>query len=128
MWHIHPTRGEFVLLAQYLSPPEASIVAGRLETDGIAVMLLDEHVIWNNYLQAQAMGGVKLLVRQQDLETARRILDDIRLGVYSPEGETGEVRNTGKRCHKWARRLLSLIMIIFLFILPLIALVRQITE
>lgn len=128
MWNIHPSRGEFILLAQYLSPLEASIVAGRLEAEGIAVMLLDEHVVWNNQLQSQAVGGVKLLVKQPDREAARRVLDNIRRGEYCQQGERdpdGEGHAAG---HKRVRVLLNVVIIIVLFILPAIAILRQLTE
>ncbi|HAT1682453.1 TPA: DUF2007 domain-containing protein [Klebsiella oxytoca] len=125
MWNIQPARGEFILLAQSLSPPEASIVAGRLEAEGIAVMLLDEHVVWNNPLQAQAVGGVKLLVKQPDRAAARRVPDNIRRGEYCRQGEhdpDGEGHAAG---HKRGRVLLNVVIIIILFIFPAIAILRQ---
>ncbi|EHX7008904.1 TPA: putative signal transducing protein [Salmonella enterica] len=120
MWNIHPQRGEFILLEQYLSPVQASIVAGRLETEGIAVMLLDEHVVWNNQLQAQAVGGVKLLVKQQDLEAAHSVLNDIREGAYCPEKEHEYARgnNVSKNSRVWT--VLSTVLII-LFLLSSVA-------
>ncbi|EDO3332255.1 hypothetical protein LA535_004834 [Salmonella enterica] len=50
MWNINSERGEFILLEQYISPVEADIVAGRLQAEGIPVMLLDKHMVWNNLL------------------------------------------------------------------------------
>lgn len=62
MWNIHPTRGQYRLLAQYLSPLDASIEVGFLQSEGIDAILLDENIVWNNQVYAQATGGVKLLV------------------------------------------------------------------
>ncbi|HDP0319025.1 TPA: hypothetical protein P5S08_004228 [Salmonella enterica subsp. enterica serovar Concord] len=128
MWNIYPTRGEFILLAQYLSLLEASIVAGRLETEGISVLLRDEHVVWNNQLQSQAVGGVKLLVNYQEKEIARRVLDNIGRGEYCPAEAWDAVRNRHAVGHRWVGWLLSALMVIFLFILPVITLLRQIAE
>lgn len=130
MWNINPERGEFTLLEQFLSPPEARIVAGRLVSEGIEVMLLDEHMVWNNLLQSQAVGGVKLLVKQHDLEAARRVMEDIRRGYWCPE-QVGQNKTVGENhvaCQQWAKWLLTAVMIIFLVILPAIALFRGISE
>ncbi|ENE8569033.1 DUF2007 domain-containing protein [Salmonella enterica] len=84
MWDIHPERGGFMLLEQFFSPSEARVVVSRLVSEGIEVMLLDEQMVWNNLLQSQAVGGVKLLVKQHDLETALRVMEDIRQGYWCP--------------------------------------------
>ncbi|ENT3641659.1 DUF2007 domain-containing protein [Salmonella enterica] len=130
MWNIHPERGEFRLLEQFLSPLDARIVAGRLVSEGIEVMLLDEHMVWNNLLQSQAVGGVKLLVKQHDLDAALRVMEDIRSGHWCPDkvNQDEAVRESCAACLRWAKWLLSAVMIIFLFILPVIALFRRVFE
>ncbi|WP_413492070.1 hypothetical protein [Morganella psychrotolerans] len=92
MWNIHPTREEFELLSQYLSPLEARIEAGLLESEGIKVMLLDENIVWNNQMYAQAVGGVKLLVSHDDAEKAQSVLDELHRGAYGidDDGEPAE--------------------------------------
>lgn len=89
MWNIHPTRSRYALLAQYLSPLDARIEAGLLESEGIEVMLLDENIVWNNQMYAQAVGGVKLLVNQDELTRAQEILADYHHGDFgiNEEGE-----------------------------------------
>ncbi|HCR3336899.1 TPA: DUF2007 domain-containing protein [Morganella morganii] len=89
MWNIHPTRSRYALLAQYLSPLDARIEAGLLESEGIEVMLLDENIVWNNQMYAQAVGGVKLLVNQDELTRAQEILADYHHGDFgiNDEGE-----------------------------------------
>ncbi|WP_025122004.1 MULTISPECIES: hypothetical protein [unclassified Serratia (in: enterobacteria)] len=82
MWNIHPTRSSYVLLAQYLSPLDAHIEAGLLRSEGIDVMLLDENMIWNNQMSAQAVGGVKLLVKQSDKEIATQVIANFHQGDY----------------------------------------------
>lgn len=92
MWNIHPTREKFELLSQYLSPLEARIEAGLLESEGIKVMLLDENIVWNNQMYAQAVGGVKLLVSHDDAPKAQAVLDELHRGTYSidDDGEPAE--------------------------------------
>ncbi|WP_249025150.1 DUF2007 domain-containing protein [Citrobacter braakii] len=126
MWNIHPERGEFILLEQYLSPVEASIVAGRLESEGIAVMLLDEHVVWNNPLQAQAVGGVKLLVKQQDLDAARSVLNDIRQGAYCPETESKSARENNAPYNRRVWTVLSIVLMILFLLSSVMALLQTI--
>ncbi|HAT1681627.1 TPA: DUF2007 domain-containing protein [Klebsiella oxytoca] len=125
MWNIYPQRGEFVLLTQYLSPVEAGIVAGRLEAEGIAVMRLDEHITWNNQMQAQAVGGVKLLVRQRDLAAARAVLGNIRRGAYCPEEVSGPAGKDRPVSPSWGWTLLCVVIIVFDFILPVLGLLRR---
>lgn len=83
MWNIHPTRGQYKLLAQYLSPLEATIEAGFLQSEGIDTLLLDENIIWNNQVYAQAMGGVKLLVNETDFTKAQTMLNELHQGKYT---------------------------------------------
>ncbi|EBS5765038.1 DUF2007 domain-containing protein [Salmonella enterica subsp. enterica serovar Enteritidis] len=126
MWNIHPERGVFILLEQYLSPVEASIVAGRLESEGIAVMLLDEHVVWNNPLQAQAVGGVKLLVKQQDLDAARSVLNDIRQGAYCPETESESAWENNAPYNRRVWTVLSIVLMILFLLSSVMALLQTI--
>ncbi|MBG3131215.1 hypothetical protein I4674_15650 [Proteus mirabilis] len=83
MWNIHPTRGQYKLLAQYLSPLDASIEAGFLQSEGIDAILLDENIVWNNQVYAQATGGVKLLVNYKEFEQAQAMLKELYQGKYT---------------------------------------------
>lgn len=83
MWNIHPTRGQYKLLAQYLSPLDTSIEAGLLQSEGIDAILLDENIVWNNQVYAQAIGGVKLLVNNKEFEQAQTILNELYQGKYT---------------------------------------------
>ncbi|HED3889012.1 TPA: DUF2007 domain-containing protein [Morganella morganii] len=94
MWNIHPTRSRYALVAQYLSPLDARIEAGLLESEGIEVMLLDENIVWNNQMYAQAVGGVKLLVNQDELTRAQEVLADYHHGDFGID-EDGEPVEAG---------------------------------
>ena len=82
MWNIRPTRSSYVLLAQYLSPLDAHIEAGLLRSEGIDSMLLDEYMVWNNQMNALAVGGVKLLVKQVDKEISVQVIAKFHHGDY----------------------------------------------
>lgn len=64
----------WVILITFTYPQEAYIVRGRLESEGIEVMLKDELTtqVYNFY--SNAIGGVKLFVSDADYEAAYKIL------------------------------------------------------
>lgn len=82
MWNIRPIRSSFVLLTQYLSPVDAYIEAGLLNSEGIDTLLLDENIVWNNQMKSLAVGGVKLLVKRVDLEMSAQIIAKFHNGYY----------------------------------------------
>lgn len=66
----------FVLLATYENYVDAHIVQGRLEEEGIRCWLKDEHTLTINPLWNNAMGYIKLMVPEEQLERARDILSE----------------------------------------------------
>ncbi|PHM63749.1 hypothetical protein Xish_03020 [Xenorhabdus ishibashii] len=65
------------LLVNFLSPIDAHIVLGRMLSEDIYAVVIDEDIVWNNYMYSQAFGGVKLLVYHADIERAKAILTEI---------------------------------------------------
>ncbi|BET97232.1 hypothetical protein [Xenorhabdus taiwanensis] len=65
------------LLTNFLSPIDAHIVLGRMLSEDIYAVVIDEDIVWNNYMYSQAFGGVKLLVHYADIERAKVILAEI---------------------------------------------------
>ncbi len=53
----------------------AHLARGRLESEGIESFIVDEHQVTNNPLTAIAVGGIKLVVAEDDLHAARELLD-----------------------------------------------------
>ena len=51
-----------VTVGSYTDPIQAHIAGGRLESEGIPVVIADEHLIWGNWMLSNALGGVKLQV------------------------------------------------------------------
>ncbi len=75
------------LLANFLSPIDAHIILGRMLSEGICAVVIDEDIVWNNYMCSQAFGGVKLLVHHCDIERAKEILFKIEDNQYLLDGK-----------------------------------------
>lgn len=66
-----------VTVASYPSPIEAHLARARLEAEGLAPVLVDEHLVALHGLAALALGGVKLQVPAADAPMARRALAEV---------------------------------------------------
>ena len=66
------------IIATFPYSTEAQITKSKLEAEGISVILLDEKTIDSDPLISQAIGGVKLLVPDEDFERAVNIYNEIR--------------------------------------------------
>lgn len=55
-------------------PSEAHMIQGFLESEGIVTILKDEITTQVNNLYSNAIGGVKVMVREEDYENVQRIL------------------------------------------------------
>lgn len=64
----------WIIIITFTYPHEAYLVKGRLESEGIEVMLKDELTTQVNNFYSNAIGGVKLLVQDSDYERAYKIL------------------------------------------------------
>jgi DNA-directed RNA polymerase subunit RPC12/RpoP len=68
----------YTILATFPYSTEAQITKSKLEAEQISVMLLDEKTVDSDPLISQAIGGVKLLVSNEDFEKALLIYNEIR--------------------------------------------------
>ena len=64
-----------VKVAQYPDPPSAHIARALLEAHGIDAYLANEHYVAVQWLHAQAVGGVEVLVDREQAEQARALLE-----------------------------------------------------
>jgi len=69
----------YTILATFPYSTEAQITKTKLEAEGIRVMLLDEKTVDSDPLISQAIGGVKLLVHNDNVAEATKIYNQIRL-------------------------------------------------
>ena len=78
----------FIRLRSYWSPDEANLAKLHLESHGIPVELDNASFVATAWLDANAVGGVKLLVKNTDAEQAEQILSQ-RPGDDSDETTDG---------------------------------------
>jgi len=62
------------IILTFTYPHEAHLVKTKLESEGIDVFIQDELTVQANNFLSNAIGGVKLLVWEQDYDRALRIL------------------------------------------------------
>lgn len=68
---------QFALIGIYQYSSEAIIFKGKLESEGITVYMHDNITIDTDPLISNAIGGVKLFVRQEEVEKAQGILSQV---------------------------------------------------
>lgn len=66
---------------------DAHILTARLEAEGIVTFIYDEHIVTQNPLLNQAVGGIKIKVYQKDVERSKEILKEISETPYLDEEE-----------------------------------------
>ena len=64
----------YVTVETFTSPWEAQLARARLEAEGIESLVADEHVVRLDWAISNAVGGVKLKVREEDAERAAAAL------------------------------------------------------
>jgi len=67
----------FKLLSTYQYSSEAIIIKGKLESEGILVFIRDNNTIDTYPLYSNAVGGVKLFVKNNDFDKANAILSEV---------------------------------------------------
>ena len=87
-------------VARFREPYEAHIARGKLETEGIPAVVVDEHLVQINWMYSQAVGGVKLQVPEEALERAREILGKDYEKELEVIEETQLEPSSGEACPK----------------------------
>ncbi len=64
-----------VNIRQYMTLPEALLAKSILDSAGIESFLGDQNIIRMDWFLANALGGVKLRVREEDVEAATALLN-----------------------------------------------------
>jgi tetratricopeptide (TPR) repeat protein len=65
---------QLVTIARFSFPTEAYISKTRLESEGIWAVVMDADTVTANWLYSNAIGGVRLQVKESDAERAKEIL------------------------------------------------------
>lgn len=70
-------KSRFLKVSTYQYSSEAIIFKGKLESEGIEVFMRDHLTIDSDPLVSNAIGGVKLFVKNEDFEKAAKILSTV---------------------------------------------------
>lgn len=62
-------------LAAFNQPMDAHLLIARLESSGIRAYLRDEHMVTLDWLAANAIGGIKVDVADEDYERAVAVMN-----------------------------------------------------
>jgi Putative prokaryotic signal transducing protein len=79
-------KSALVLIAQFLSLPQATLAKSILDSAGIDSFLADDNLVRMDSLISNILGGVKLFVRSDDLEAAKSILEQTPPEKFEVEG------------------------------------------
>jgi hypothetical protein len=80
---------DLVVVARFIFPYQAHMLAGKLEAEGITAYVHGENFMTMNILYNGMAGGVRVEVKQSDLEAANEILKEIESNV-TPSAELPE--------------------------------------
>jgi hypothetical protein len=67
---------QYITIRTFTYPQDAFIIKGRLEAEGIECFLKDELTVQVDNFYTNALGGVKLQVRESDRDRAEEILTE----------------------------------------------------
>lgn len=76
---------DLITLCRYRDLPEALIAHSKLRAEGFACFLADDNIVRFNWYLSNAIGGVRLRVREDDAESALSVL-----GQEIPKGFSTE--------------------------------------
>ena len=63
-----------VMVGSFRDVPEAFLAKGTLDSAGIESFLVDENIVQMDWLYSNVVGGVKLLVHEEDVAAAAAVL------------------------------------------------------
>ena len=116
---------KFRKIGQFQYSSEAYIYKGKIESEGIQVIVRDNHTVDTDPLVSNAIGGVKLFVFREDFERAKEILLDISLFSVDNDGELLKCPNCGAEkiqlltTIKDLKSFFSFLVTLFAVVLPL---------
>ncbi len=93
---------DWTVIITFIYPHEAHLVKGVLEAEGFEVQIKDELTAQVNNFYSTAIGGVKLLVRQEDAERVEEVLKET--GYIKEEEDAREEKPLKTFPREYARR------------------------
>jgi ABC-type nickel/cobalt efflux system permease component RcnA len=77
-----------IVYSTYYNPIEANIIKARLEDSGFSCFLADENVATINPLYNQAIGGIKLIVFERDVDQINQLLAEDNSGLVDVDEQS----------------------------------------
>jgi len=77
----------YITIATYIGAWEAHLARAKLESEGIFAVVLDDQIASINWFYSNAVGGVRLQVREADAERAALILEMPAEEEHGPQQE-----------------------------------------
>jgi ribosomal protein S27AE len=75
-----------VTIATFRDVPEALLAKGKLESAGIECLLGDEYIVRMDWFWANAVGGIKLRVPEEEASAAQEILNSVEPEIFQQFG------------------------------------------
>ena len=89
---------EVVVIRKFRDFPEAMIAKGSLDAAGIECFLADENMIRMNWLYSNFFGGLKLAVREEDVDSALDVLEQPIPASFEVDGIGGYEQPRCPKC------------------------------
>lgn len=108
---------KLITIARFSQAMEAYLSKGRLESEGIECFIADEFTT-TSWLLANALGGVKLNVRESDIERALEVLQIDTVEAGADEPRCPECASPDINYEKCSRRVVFASLLLLGFPLP----------
>jgi len=98
---------DFVILQSFNNYMEAHLLMARLESEGVECWLQNENTVTVFPVWTNAVGGIKLLVKKEDLSRARQIFWEVennrKQAIECPKckGHNIELVSTPRKASNW---------------------------
>jgi hypothetical protein len=80
------THPELVMVGRYRDLPNASVAKSILDSAGIEGFLADENMVRLDWFYSNLVGGIKLMVREEDADTSKKLLEQSVPENFEVEG------------------------------------------
>lgn len=116
----------FITIKTFTYPVELAVLQGRLESEGIECRVLDELTVQVNPFYSHAIGGIKLQVKENDIQKAIEILKEggyLKDKDLQPPKDMDKLEHTTSRIPFLKNLRLEFRLIIIVSIIVLVALI-----
>lgn len=78
---------KLITIAKFSHPLDAHLAKTKLESEEIECFIADENIVQMNWLLSNAVGGVRLQVKENDAEAAKKILKELNVNEIQQDVE-----------------------------------------